>query len=170
MREALLSLHRRLDERAAAIRTQKPDWLCSKGCDSCCRQLAAVPVISAGEWALLQEGLAALPDPVLAGFDARMAALAQQQARPFVCPFLDRQSGACPVYAHRPVVCRSYGFHVQRELGMYCDEIRAQVERGELADVIWGNQDAVDQALAAQGEQRLLTDWYAAWRAGPPQA
>ncbi len=164
MREALLSLHVRLDERAASIRAQQPDWLCAKGCDRCCRQLAAIPELTRSEWDWLQAGLAVLPDAQLAEFDLRMQELAARHERPVTCPFLERQSGACPVYVHRPVACRSYGFHVQRELGLYCDEIRQQVERGELAEVVWGNHDAVDQALAALGERETLTRWYAAWR------
>jgi Fe-S-cluster containining protein len=164
MRSALLRLHVALDQRADAIRTQRPDWLCAKGCDTCCRQLAAIPELSRGEWECLRAGLAALPEAQLAEFDQRMRELVVQRERPFTCPFLERQSGACPVYVHRPVVCRSYGFHVQRELGLYCDDIRLQVERGELSEVVWGNHDAVDQALAGLGERDTLTRWYAAWR------
>ncbi len=44
-------------------------------------------------------------------------------------------------YAQRPVACRTYGFYVQRELGLYCGDIEARVAGGELADVVWGNHD-----------------------------
>ena len=73
---------------------------------------------------------------------------------------LDQTEGACPVYAQRPVACRTYGFYVQRELGLYCGDIEARVAGGELGGVVWGNHDAVDQALGALGEVRPLTEWF----------
>ena len=164
---ALRRLHADIDARVLAIRAQRPDWLCGKGCDACCRRLAEVPQLTAAEWDLLRQGLAALPPQRLREIGADMAALAGQQSRPVVCPLLDRSSGACPVYAQRPVACRSYGFYVQRALGLYCRDIEARVAEGALADVVWGNHDAIDRALAGLGERRALTAWFACWeRAG----
>jgi len=79
---------------------------------------------------------------------------------------LDRTAGACQVYAHRPVACRSYGFYVQRELGLFCKDIESQVADGSLDEVVWGNQDAVDRQLADCGETRELTEWFLAWMKG----
>ena len=64
------------------------------------------------------------------------------------------------------MACRTYGFYVQRDKGLYCCEIETQVAAGALADVVWGNHDAVDQQLAKLGESRPLTEWFAAWQAG----
>jgi len=86
--------------------------------------------------------------------------LTGQQSRPVVCPLLDSSNGACSIYAQRPVACRTYGFFVQRELGLYCRDIEALVADGVLSDVVWGNHDAIDQRLAAMGEKRALTDWF----------
>ena len=94
----------------------------------------------------------------------KMSALAGQSARPITCPLLDQSTGACPVYAQRPVACRSYGFYVQRDLGLYCREIEAQVAAGALADVVWGNHDAIDQQLAGFGASRSLSEWFADWQ------
>lgn len=58
--KSLFRLHAEIDARVHAIRGDRPDWLCGKGCDSCCRRLAEVPQLSAAEWHLLQEGLSAL--------------------------------------------------------------------------------------------------------------
>ena len=151
-----------VDARVNAIRADRPDWLCAKGCDGCCRRLAAVPRLTAAEWALLHDALAALAAPRLDEIRQKMAALAEAQ-RPFpvVCPLLDAASGACPVYAARPVACRTYGFYVQRELGLYCREIELRVASGALADVVWGNHDAIDQRLAGLGEVRALDEWFA---------
>lgn len=162
----LFELHTDIDARVAGIRENHPDWLCGKGCDSCCRRLAEVPRLTEAEWDLLQEGLAALPPERLAEIGREMTALASQRTRPVTCPLLDRSSGACPVYAQRPVACRSYGFYVQRDKGLFCHEIESRVADGALDDVVWGNHDAIDQRLASLGESRALTEWFAAWAPG----
>jgi Fe-S-cluster containining protein len=92
-----------------------------------------------------------------------MTALAGQQTRPIVCPLLDQPTGACMVYAQRPVACRSYGFYVQRELGLYCQGIESRVAEGALADVVWGNHDAIDHRLGGLGEILALTEWFDRW-------
>ena len=159
----LSRLHQEIDARVASIREHHPEWLCGKGCDSCCRRLAAVPQLTAAEWELLRSGLAALAPEQLAAIRRDVADLASQTTRPVICPLLDRTTGACPVYAERPVACRSYGFYVQRDQGLYCHDIESQVAAGALADVVWGNHDAIDQRLASLGERRALTAWFAEW-------
>ena len=165
---ALLSrLHDEVDARVASIRENRPDWLCGKGCDHCCRRLAEIPQLTAAEWALLKEGLAGLAPDHLREIGRKMAALAEQSARPVVCPLLDETSGACPVYAQRPVACRTYGFYAQRDLGLYCHDIESRVAAGALADVVWGNHDAIDRQLACLGVSRPLTAWFADWENRP---
>jgi hypothetical protein len=61
----------------------------------------------------------------------------------------------------RPVACRTYGFYVQRDKGLYCQEIEARVAGGDWATVVWGNHDAVDRSLNALGDSRDLTEWFA---------
>lgn len=161
---ALHQLHLEIDQRVGQIREAHADWQCAKGCDTCCRRLAAVPRLTPPEWALLEEGLAALPAKRLEEIGGHVTALAAAPAGPVTCPLLDRSTGACPVYAQRPAACRSYGFYVQRDLGLYCSDIEARVAQGELADVVWGNHDAVDRQLTAMGEARPLTEWFAAWQ------
>lgn len=168
MSTSLHQLHAQIDARTNAIRSTHPDWPCSKGCDLCCRQLAAVPQLSATEWTLLQQGLQQLPADQLAIIRQRVAALAENAQAPITCPLLDRASGACPVYAQRPVACRSYGFYVQRALGLYCGDIEQQVASGELAGVVWGNHDGIEHALLAEGESRSLVAWFEHWQ--PPPA
>ena len=165
----LPALHDDIDARVAAIRATHADWPCAKGCDACCRRLAAVPQLTVGEWELLRGALAALPAQELTGIARRVSALAGHStpAAPraqVTCPLLDEASGACPVYAQRPVACRSYGYYVQRDGGLYCADIDARVATGTLADVIWGNHDAIDRRLAQCGETRALTEWFADWR------
>jgi Fe-S-cluster containining protein len=94
-----------------------------------------------------------------------IAAIAEQQSRPIVCPLLDKSTGTCRVYLYRPIACRTYGFFVQRDKGLYCKDIEAQVARGELSDVVWGNEDAIGQRLKGMGETRELTVWFAEWKA-----
>lgn len=163
---SLIKLHAEVDARVHSIREIHPDWLCGKGCDHCCRRLAEVPQLTAAEWDLLRQGLSALPAEHLATIRRDIAALAAQPARPVVCPLLDQASGACPVYTQRPVACRSYGFYVQRDLGLYCHDIESRVTDGTLADVVWGNHDAIDQQLADLGESHALTEWFVRWERG----
>lgn len=159
MASGLTDLHAAIDARVRSIRDAHPEWPCSKGCDNCCRRLAEIPILTEAEWRLLRQGLAALPDDQLQAIRLKVMALEQQSTRPLVCPMLDLTSGTCPVYAHRPVACRSYGYYVQRDAGLYCPDIETCVAAGELADVVWGNHEAVERCLHATGDARPLTVW-----------
>jgi len=161
MTTALLRLHGDIDARVAAIREDRPDWLCGKGCDGCCRRLAAIPQLTAAEGDILRAGLMALAPEHLQEIRNAVAALADQ--RPVVCPLLELATGACRVYAQRPVACRTYGFYVQRDRGLHCQDIADRVADGTLADVVWGNHDAVDRRLADLGASRALDAWFADW-------
>jgi Fe-S-cluster containining protein len=160
---ALCQLHDDIDVRVQAIRGSRPDWLCGKGCDSCCRNLAEVPQLSEAEWILLRKGLVTLPQEHLRKVSQNLSILGSQPSRPIVCPLLDQPTGACMVYAQRPVACRTYGFYVQRELGLYCHNIESRVADGTLADVVWGNHDAIDHRLGGLGETLALTAWFKRW-------
>ncbi len=162
----LAQLHADIEARVQTIRDDHHDWLCGLGCDSCCRRLAEVPLLTAAEWDWLKEGLAALPPERLREIGQDIAALAEQTSRPIVCPLLDQSAGACRVYAYRPVACRTYGFYVQRDLGLYCKDIESRVADGAWADVVWGNQDAIDRRLSGLGDIRELTDWFVRWQEG----
>ena len=152
----LFQLHTDIDARVSAIRAHRPDWPCSKGCDHCCRQLAAVPQLTATEWDVLKQGLQLLDARRQQEIRRAVAALSEAAPGPVVCPMLERESGACPVYAHRPVACRSYGFYVERHQGLFCPEIEARVAQDAYPDVVWGNQAALDTALARLGQTRPL--------------
>ena len=159
----LAQLHVDIDVRVQTIRGDCSDWLCGKGCDSCCRRLADVPQLTSAEWDLLREGLTDLPPERLQEIRRNMAALTSQPSRPVICPLLDISTGTCPVYTQRPVACRTYGFYVQRDQGLYCHDIESRVADGALVDVVWGNHDAIDHRLAGLGEIRALTDWFERW-------
>lgn len=160
---SLTRLHTDINERVQSIRGDRSDWLCGKGCDSCCKRLADVPQLTLAEWELLKEGLADLPPERLQEIHSNMAVLSSQQSRPVICPLLDLATGSCLVYNQRPVACRTYGFYVQRDLGLYCHDLESRVDDGSLADVVWGNHDAIDHRLASLGEVRALTDWFESW-------
>jgi uncharacterized protein len=157
----LTQLHADIEARVGIIRDENPDWLCRRGCDGCCRRLAEIPRLTVEEWDWLKSGLTELPQDLLKEIGQHIAALSGQSSRPIVCPLLDQEAGACRVYAHRPVACRTYGFYVQRDLGLYCKDIESRVESGAWANVVWGNQDAIDQRL---GDTRELTEWFADWQ------
>lgn len=163
----LLQLHADIDARVQAIRKSRPDWLCGKGCDSCCRHLAEEPQLTLSEWGLLRAGLSTLAPEHRKAIRQNIAAVASRPSRPVICPLLDQSTGACPVYAHRPVACRTYGFYTQRDKGLYCQDIESRVAAGALADVVWGNHDAIDQQLTRLGETRALSGWFADWDENP---
>lgn len=160
----LAQLHADIETRVQTIRGDHPDWLCRMGCDGCCRRLAEIPRLTAAEWDLLREGLAALPPEQLREIGRNIAALTGQTLRPIVCPLLDQSAGACRVYAHRPVACRTYGFYVQRDKGLYCKDIESRVAGGVWSEVVWGNQDAIDRRLHSLGNSRELTEWFVRWQ------
>lgn len=162
----LVPLHTDIDTRVQAIITKHPDWLCRMGCDGCCKRLAEIPRLTAAEWELLQTGLAALPSEQLLGIGRNIAKLAEQTTRPITCPMLNQSLGVCRVYAYRPVACRTYGFYVQRDKGLYCNDIDARVAQGDWTTVVWGNHDAIDRQLNALGDSRDLTEWFALWQEG----
>lgn len=151
-------LHEQVDTRVRSIRESVGGWPCRKGCDFCCRHLAASPRLTRAEWDLLRAGLERLPADVLREIGERMYGLP-------VCPLLE-ESGECRVYEHRPMACRTYGFYRERDKGLYCGEIAAKVERGECEDVVWGNAASVDAAL---GEGIPLDEWWRQWRGTCPR-
>ena len=160
----LAQLHADIDTRVQTIQDDHADWPCGVGCDGCCQRLAEIPLLTAAEWDWLKEGLAALPPELLREIGQDIAALADQLSRPIVCPLLDQSAGACRVYGHRPVACRTYGFYVQRDQGLYCKDIESRVADGAWVEVVWGNQDAIDRRLSDLGDTRELTEWFVRWK------
>lgn len=153
-----------VEARAQAVRSATGSWRCQRGCAACCRSLADMPRLTPPEWERLREALRALPPDQLGDIEQRIVALGAAPARPVVCPMLDRDSGACLVYAARPVACRTYGFYARRGEGMYCTDIATDVANGALSEVVWGNHAAVERRLATLGPERTLDAWYAEWR------
>lgn len=94
---SLFRIQIEVDARVRAIRASRPDWLCGKGCDACCRRLAEVPRLTPPEWSLLQVGLAALPQQRLWEIGREVAELARRRSLPIVCPLLEQASGCCQV-------------------------------------------------------------------------
>lgn len=159
MRSRLLAIYDDVERRARATGDAHAWWPCRRGCDTCCRRLADVPRLVRAEWELLQEGLASLEADVRAAVLARIEALdvaerAGELPRHVTCPMLDEAEGACRVYAHRPGACRTYGFYVERDLGLHCELVTAAVEEhaAGVEPVVWGNQAGVDYALARLAE------------------
>ena len=152
----LVSIREAVAARAEGMIAARGDWPCRKGCDDCCRRLASVPLVSAVEWAGIREALDGLPVAVAEAARERIR-LSAVGERPFTCPLLERASGACLVYAARPVECRTYGFYVERDRVLGCERIEAVA--GEVSSVVWGNHDGVAADLQALGEAAPLHAW-----------
>ncbi|NJD04957.1 MAG: YkgJ family cysteine cluster protein [Methylococcaceae bacterium] len=159
----LVQLFEDVEMRVASIRDAHGDWPCRSGCDGCCRRLAEVPWLTQTEWIWLQAGLSRLPPEQFRDIGRSIAVLAEKPSTPVVCPMLQRSDGTCRVYPHRPLACRTYGFYMQRGVGLYCKEIEARVAAGRWAGVVWGNQDALERRCAGLGEPRALTEWFLNW-------
>lgn len=142
-------LHSEIDSRASEIR-RAADWPCREGCDACCRRLGGEMLLTRAEWELLWEGMERLEAH---GRRIEISTTGR------TCPFLDPDAGACLVYDYRPVACRTYGFYVERDQGLYCAELQARVERGEYRDAVWGNAAAIEARLDALGPRLTLTKW-----------
>ncbi|QRK08099.1 YkgJ family cysteine cluster protein [Archangium violaceum] len=161
-RKTLEALYRRIDERVSSITGSHAWWPCRKGCDHCCRHLAAPLTVTRMEWTYLWEGFQALSAEARAEVRARVTELHGTQ-RPYTCPFLERESGGCRVYAHRPLVCRSYGFYMSRGTGNWCQLIQGLLEQHGDGDIVWGNQDTLEEILARLGGATLsLFEWFEA--------
>lgn len=129
---ALSDLHQRIDDRVTSVRRTSRLAL-RQGVRyllPATRRCAA----TRAEWEWLREGLATLPSAQLTEIHRRIATLGPTPQPPVNCPLLEPGQRGLPDYAHRPVACRTYGFYVQRDKGLHCARIAAQVEHGELAD------------------------------------
>lgn len=142
--------------RTAAIRSTHGCWPCARGCDSCCRNLARIPVLTWEEWKEVRSAFLALPAAVREDVLVRAEAL---RAKPLVCPFLQEQEGICRIYESRPIACRTYGFYQERDGGLYCSAVQGLVESGECDHVVWGNGEAIERRLEALGQRRDLCGW-----------
>src|SRR5208337_2988655 len=141
------------------IAASQSDWPCRRGCDTCCRRLADVPRLTHAEWNLVEDGLAHLPQHLQLAIAGRIGELIPS-APHHICPFLDRDAASCLIYNHRPTACRTYGFYVERDRGLYCRQIEERVDSGELADVVWGNVAGVESRLDALGERIAINIWF----------
>lgn len=158
--QPIKQLHTDIEQRVSSIREGQADWLCRAGCAGCCQRLAEIPRLTEAEWDCLRKGLLELPQAQQELIGRSVRDLTAQSTRPIVCPFLNQVAGVCQVYAHRPIACRTYGFYVQRDKGLYCKEIENQVDEGGLDHVIWGNHDVIDRRLEELGSSRELTEWF----------
>ncbi|WNG28172.1 YkgJ family cysteine cluster protein [Cystobacter fuscus] len=159
-RATLEDVYRRVDARASSISEGHDWWPCRKGCDHCCRHLAEPLTVSEWEWSYLWEGFQALAPAAREEIRARVAEL-EGTRRPYTCPFLDRESGGCRVYTHRPLACRTYGFYVSRGVGTWCHFIQALLAQHGEGDILWGNHDAVEATLERlSGPPLSLFQWF----------
>jgi Fe-S-cluster containining protein len=148
--------------RVEAISSAHGDWPCRKGCDECCRRLAAVPRVTRHEWHAIATALQALPANAADAIRVRIRDGAAK-SRPIVCPLLDLASGTCTVYEARPVACRTYGFFVERDAVLGCHRIE-RISR-ERNGVVWGNHAALEARLQSLGPVTELHHWLS----GEPQ-
>ncbi|HVY91530.1 MAG TPA: YkgJ family cysteine cluster protein [Bryobacteraceae bacterium] len=152
----LYQIQEQVRERTEQIAAAHGNWPCRKGCDDCCRHLAAVPRVTKDEWLLIAGAIDAMPAPLAETIRGRLRKSAGS-TRPIVCPLLDMDSGACLIYAARPVACRSYGFYAARDKVLGCHRIESLA--GESSAIIWGNHEPLEERLNQLGPARELPEW-----------
>lgn len=163
-RAQLEQLYAQAGARAEAIQAARAHWPCRRGCDHCCRHLAHPLPVTRAEWSYLWEGFTRLPAETQTAVRERLARM-QGASRPYTCPLLDPATGACSVYAHRPLACRSYGFSVSRGEVNGCHLIAQHLAQETDEGLLWANQEALDAALRAlDGGRGPLSffEWFAA--------
>lgn len=152
------------DAHFARVAAEQPEALqCRLGCTLCCLGLFE---IQAADVAVIARGLSELEPERRAGIVARAARVVIETGHPDLrsagererelffeatsdvpCPALD-SAGGCAIYAHRPLVCRTFGIPIREGatyLGQECELnfTAASPEEKERAawDLLW--EDAV---------------------------
>ncbi len=132
----LSRLHADIDAENKPSATNIQTGSAALGCDGCCKRLAERSRLTAAEWDLLRDGLAALPPEQLLEISMGIAALAEQTSRPFTCPMLDNRgvAGFTPIglwLAAPTVLCPA------RDKGLYCKESNRAWQRATGLLVVW---------------------------------
>lgn len=160
MKSSLPVLYQAIEHRVAAIREVHDWWPCRRGCDHCCRNLGEPLSLTRMEFETLWAEVERLDSDARAEIEQRIAALGP--TGPWICPFLDRDSGACRVYAGRPAACRSYGYYASREADKWCGLVDEALEEHGHPPIVWGNQAALDVELERRfGERVGVAQWIA---------
>lgn len=146
----------RIEARERATRTEHPNFPCRAGCDTCCRSLPHLPTITEPEWRRLHAALLQLDPSVRDDVFARLREEAQRTSGKTLCPMLDTTKGMCRVYEARPIACRTYGYYVERDGGLYCEMVNAYSEMNE---VTWGNGESIAADLREEGPFRSIAVW-----------
>ena len=117
---------------ASAVLRSGPHLVCRPGCSQCCHGVFEITALDAER---LREGLAQAEPALLTRLAARLAAarahlapffpgdpstgtlsasdeeieLFEEWAHADPCPILDPATQTCDLYAHRPILCRTFG-------------------------------------------------------------
>ena len=114
--------------------------------------------VTRAEWQRLESALEKLPSFVRNEVERRIRDT--QKTGPVVCPFLDPAAGACLVYEHRPVACRTYGFYRSRDGGRFCRIVQDKVDREGDVGIVWGNHEVIERRLERSfGPAAALSRW-----------
>jgi Fe-S-cluster containining protein len=114
----------RIDSLCAEIhRAYSGSIACRKGCNSCCRHFSVFWV----EAVTLALAARSLPKEQLALLRNRAKSFTVQD----ICPL--QEDGACILYAHRPIICRTHGLPILMRRGAdvrvdYCPRNFANIE------------------------------------------
>jgi Fe-S-cluster containining protein len=139
----------------SVARSQPQNLQCGRGCSLCCYGLFE---IGSGDVPLIAEGLAAMHPMRRKRVIRKASAILEESAHPNLrecspaekeaffertektpCPNLD-DHGACMMYEHRPLVCRTFGLPLRegrRYIGDICDLNFRTSTQGERLAAAW---------------------------------
>jgi Fe-S-cluster containining protein len=152
MKENYRAILDRADEHFASVMREQPQNLqCGRGCSLCCYGLFE---IGSGDVPVIAEGLEKLhssrrkkiirralelhaPNLRECTPDEKEAFFEKTKSTP--CPLLD-ESGACTMYEHRPLVCRTFGLPLRegrKYIGDICELNFTESTRAERMSAAW---------------------------------
>jgi Fe-S-cluster containining protein len=159
---SLVAIRERIDRRVSdMIEEAGGDWLCRRGCDGCCRSLAALPSATAEEWAQIDTFLSQMSPSEQSEIVERANEALQRTGAPgHTCPFLHLQAGTCRIYPVRPIACRTYGFFRERDKALVCQTLLREVEGAGYDQIVWGNAESIDADVSRVGPQIGFAAWW----------
>jgi Fe-S-cluster containining protein len=152
----LYQIQEEIRGRVEAIASSHEYWPCRRGCDECCRRLAAAPRVARAEWERIAGAIERLPVDAADAARHRIRESAGA-SRPVVCPLLAVDTGSCLIYEARPLACRAYGFYAERQYVLGCSRIEAIAEQSP--NVVWGNHVTLEERASELGQAVELSLW-----------
>ena len=151
-------------KRVQSIRSDRADGPCARAATAAAGSWPMFRKLTESEWALLCERLAALPTARLAEIRAGGRRVCARSSAPGDLPIASTGKTA-PARSIPSVRWRAAptGSTSNATSGFTVAKSKRVEQRCAGRRVVWGNQDAVERALAPFGVTRSLVEWFQRW-------